>query len=207
MGILTVTTFVTLDGVMQAPGAPEEDKAGGFKHGGWSFPYSSVDADFGEFMMGVFDKPEAFLLGRITYQIFTGHWPRVTDPADPIAAKLNALPKYIASRTLAKAEWNNSTIIRDVASEVGKLKQQYRGEVQVHGSAGLLQTLLSHDLIDAFNVLTHPIVLGSGKRLFGEGAVPSTLKLISSQACKSGIVMSRYERAGKPTYGSFALDA
>lgn len=206
MGILTVTTFVTLDGVMQAPGGPEEDTAGGFAHGGWSFPYSSADADFGAFMMGVFVKPEAFLLGRTTYQVFAGHWPRVTDPADPIAAKLNALPKYVASRTLAKADWNNTTIIRDVASEVSKLKQQHKGELQVHGSAGLLQTLLQHDLIDAFNVLTYPVVLGSGKRLFGEGAAPAALKLISSRAGKSGIVMSRYERAGKPTYGSFALD-
>jgi dihydrofolate reductase len=206
MGILTVTTFVTLDGVMQAPGGPEEDPSRGFSHGGWSFPYSSVDADFGSFMMGVFDKPEAFLLGRTTYQVFAGHWPRVTDPADPVAGKLNALPKYVASRTLAKADWNNTTIIRDVAGEVAKLKQRIQGEIQVHGSAGLLQTLLQHDLIDAFNVLTYPVLLGSGKRLFGEGTVPAALKLVSSHAGKTGIVMSRYEKAGKPTYGSFALD-
>lgn len=207
MGILTVTTFVTLDGVMQAPGGPEEDPSRGFSHGGWSFPYSSADADFGSFMMGVFDKPEAFLLGRTTYQVFAGHWPRVTDPADPVAGKLNALPKYVASRTLAKADWNNTAIIRDVAGEVAKLKQRIQGEIQVHGSAGLLQTLLQHDLIDAFNVLTYPVLLGSGKRLFGEGTVPAALKLVSSRTGKTGIVMSRYERAGKPTYGSFALDA
>jgi dihydrofolate reductase len=206
MGILTVTTFVTLDGVMQAPGGPEEDPSGGFKHGGWSFPYSSADADFGAFMMGVFDKPEAFLLGRTTYQLFAGHWSRVTDPADPIAGKLNALPKYVASRTLTKADWNNTTIVRDVAGEVAKLKQRHAGEVQVHGSAGLLQSLLQHDLIDAFNVLTFPVLLGSGRRLFGEGTVPTALKLASSRTGKSGIVMSRYERAGKPAYGSFALD-
>jgi dihydrofolate reductase len=206
MGILTVTTFVTLDGVMQAPGGPEEDPSRGFSHGGWSFPYSSADADFGSFMLGVLDKSEAFLLGRTTYQLFAGHWPRVTDPANPIAAKLNALPKYVASRTLAKADWNNSTVIRDVASEVATLKQRHKGELQVHGSAGLLQTLLQHELIDAFNVLAFPVLLGGGKRLFGEGTRPAALKLVSSRAGKSGIVMSRYERAGKPSYGSFALD-
>jgi dihydrofolate reductase len=133
MSKLTITTFLSLDGVMQAPGAPKEDPSGNFGHGGWMFPH--VDADFGRFMTEVFAKADAFLLGRRTYEIFAAHWPRVTDPADPIAGTLNKLPKYVASKTLEKAEWSGTTVIRDVVSEVAKLKQLYSRDVQVHGSA------------------------------------------------------------------------
>jgi dihydrofolate reductase len=201
MAILTVTTFVTLDGVMQAPGALKEDPSGGFTHGGWLFPHA--DAEFGAFMTEVFTRPTAFLLGRRTYEIFASYWPKMTDPKDPIATKLNGLPKYVASRTLAKAEWNATTIIEDVVPAVTKLKKELSGELQVHGSADLIQTLIQNGLVDEFNVVTAPIVLGAGKRLFGAGSVPAALKLKSSKATTTGVVLSVYASAGKPVYGSF----
>jgi dihydrofolate reductase len=203
-GKLTLTTFLTLDGVMQAPGAPEEDPSGGFPHGGWAFPFFNDEA--GRIIVDRFGTADAFLLGRKTWQIFAAHWPRVTDPADPIASALNRLPKYVASRTLERADWQKSTIIRDVPGEVARLKQQYSRDVQVHGSGDLAQTLFAHDLVDECDLLLFPIVLGSGKRLFGPGSVPAALKLVRSQATSNGVVVNTYRRAGKPTYGSFALD-
>jgi len=142
---LTLHTFLTLDGVMQAPGGPDEDRDGGFAHGGWSFPYG--DADFGTAMAGWFEHASAFLLGRKTYEIFSAYWPRVTDPGDPIAAKLNALPKYVASATLTSADWQNSSILAgDVVAEAAKLKEQPGDELQVHGSGGLAHTLIDHTI-------------------------------------------------------------
>jgi dihydrofolate reductase len=199
MAKLTMTAFVTLDGVMQAPGGQQEDTSGGFRHGGWVMPY--VDQAFGEFMAGVFQRPEAFLLGRGTYQIFAGHWPRVTDPNDLVATKLNTLPKYVASRTLDRADWKGSTLVRDVAVEVAQLKARLGGgELQVHGSPGLAQTLLQHELIDELYLLTFPILLGAGKRLFGTGTVPTAFQLIASQATSTGVVISSLRRSGRPTY-------
>ena len=204
MGTLTVTTFVTLDGVMQAPGGPPEDTSGGFTHGGWLVPY--FDEDAGKFMTEVFDRADAFLLGRGTYQLFARHWPRVTDPKDPIATRLNALPKHVATRTLGKLDWNNSTAVRDVVREVRELKTRYPRELQVHGSAGLLQTLLAEELIDALNLLVFPVVLGTGKRLFGEGARPAAMVNTGTRTTSTGTVITAYRRGGKPTYGSFMLD-
>jgi dihydrofolate reductase len=204
MAKLVVTTFVTLDGVMQAPGGPNEDRSGGFEHGGWLVPY--FDEATGEFMNEVFERPGAFLLGRKTYEIFTGHWPHVTDEDDPIASKLNTLPKYVASRTLENADWQNSTVIRDVPTEVAKLKSEAGGELQVHGSGDLIQTLIEHDLVDAYNVLTFPVVLGTGKRLFPEGVTPGALRLTGSRTTGTGVVISAYERAGEPEYGEVGLD-
>ncbi len=203
MSKLTITTFLTLDGVMQAPGGPPEDVSGGFQYGGWLVPY--FDADTGKFMTEVFERVDAFLLGRGTYQIFASHWPRVTDPNDAIAARLNALPKHVVSKSLARVDWHNSTLVRDVTTEVAALKDKYDRELQVHGSAGLAQTLIEHDLVDEYNVLTFPVVLGTGKRLFGAGAVPAALELKHSQATSSGVVISTYARAGKPKVGSFML--
>jgi dihydrofolate reductase len=204
MSKLTLTTFLTLDGVMQAPGGPPEDTHGGFTHGGWLVPY--FDPELGKFMSAVIERAAAFLLGRGTYQIFAGHWPRVTDPQDRIASRLNQLPKHVASKTLAEVEWHNSSLVRDVVPEVTALKGRYQGELQVHGSAGLAQTLLEHDLVDEYHLIFFPILLGSGKRLFGSGTVPAALELQSSRTTDKGVVISSYRRAGRPNYGSFMLD-
>ncbi|AKF10855.1 dihydrofolate reductase family protein [Sandaracinus amylolyticus] len=205
MGKLTVTTFVTLDGVMQGPGGPDEDRRDGFTHGGWVVPY--FDDALGAFVVDVFSRVDAFLLGRFTYDTFAAHWPRVTDPNDPIAAKLNALPKHVASRSMREASWNASSVIQgDVVEAVAALKKQYARELQVHGSAGLLQTLLRSDLVDELNVMQFPIVLGTGKRLFEPSVAPSALSLARSSTSTTGVVMSVYRRVGKPSYGSFALE-
>jgi len=204
MAKLTMTTFLTIDGVMQAPGAPTEDTSGGFPHGGWLVPH--FDAEAGRFMTGVFANADALLLGRATYEIFARHWPRVTDPADPIAAALNRLPKHVASRSLESVDWNRSTLVRDVVAEVPALKRRYERELQVHGSAGLAQTLIAHDLVDEYHLLTFPVILGAGKRLFAAGTVPSALELVGSRTTSTGVTIHSYRRAGTPRYGSFALD-
>lgn len=201
---LTLHTFLTLDGVMQAPGGPDEDPDGGFPHGGWSFPYA--DEDFGAAMVGWFAGASAFLLGRRTYQIFSGYWPRVTDASDPIASKLNALPKYVASTTLASVDWPNSVLLGgDIAAEVTKLKEQPGDELQVHGSGGLAQALIAHDLIDEYRLLTFPVHLGSGKKLFRDGGRPAALRLTGATTTGSGVVIATYQPAGPVQHGSFAL--
>lgn len=204
MAKLTVTTFVTLDGIMQAPGGPQEDVAGGFEHGGWAVPH--LDEDFGKFIDEVFARAGSFLLGRVTYQIFAGHWPHVTDPHDPVAARLNGLPKHVATRTLDRLEWKGSSIVRDVPAEVARLKRAAGGELQVHGSAGLLQTLLAHGLVDELNLLQFPVVLGKGKRLFGSGTVPSALRLVASRTTSKGVVVATYQPAGQVVVGTAELE-
>lgn len=194
MGELTVTAFTTVDGVMQAPGAPEEDREGGFAYGGWLAPH--VDEAFGHAMAAIFTRPDAFLLGRRTYEIFAGFWPNVTDPTDPVAGQLNALPKYVASRTLSAANWKGTTIIRDVVPAVRDLKARYRREIQVHGSPGLLQTLFAEDLVDELRILQFPVVLGAGKRLFAGGAAPRGQRLVSATTTRTGVVISVYRRLG-----------
>jgi dihydrofolate reductase len=203
VGKLTATSFITIDGVMQAPGGPSEDRSGGFEHGGWVIPH--FEEALGGFMVEVFGRAGAFLLGRATWQIFAGHWPRVTDPADPIAGPLNRLPKYVASRTLQRAEWAGSVVVRDVAGEVARLKAQLPGELQVHGSPGLLQSLLREALVDELNLITFPVVLGGGKRLFEGGAAPSAFVLGSSRTTAKGVVVSTYRRTGRPAYGDATL--
>jgi dihydrofolate reductase len=204
MAELTLTTFLTLDGVMQAPGGPGEDESGGFPHGGWLVPH--FDDDMGKTMVEIFSKADAFLLGRTTYDIFAAYWPRITAPDDLIASKLNSLPKHVASRTRTKFSWSGTTLVRDVAKEVVELKKLYPREVQVHGSCGLAQILIENDLIDEYRLLTFPVVLGIGKRLFGAGAVPAMLKLLRSSTTSTGVVVSVYRRAGSLKTGSFALD-
>jgi dihydrofolate reductase len=202
---LTMHTFLTLDGVMQAPGGPGEDDDGGFEHGGWSFPYG--DDDFGAAVVGWFANADAFLLGRKTYQIFAGHWPNVTDPNDPIAGKLNALPKYVASTTLDSVGWNNSALLGgDVVAEVAKLKEQPGNELQVHGSGKLAHTLIDHDLVDEYRLLFFPVHLGSGKKLFRDGGKPAALKLISSTTTSTGVIIATYQPAGPVRYGSYAVN-
>jgi len=197
---LTMTTFVTLDGVIQAPGGPNEDTSGSFSQGGWVAPY--FDPQFGNFMTEVFSRPGAFLLGRKTYEIFAGWWPRVTDPADVIATALNGLPKYVASRTLDKVDWSGSTLIRDVPGEVARLKGEAGAELQVHGSAGLAKTLLEHDLVDELNLLLFPVVLGAGKRLFGPGTRPTAFELLSTRTTATGVVIGTWRRKGRPRFGT-----
>jgi len=204
MAELTITTFLSLDGVMQAPGGPGEDESGHFPHGGWTFPH--FDEDTGKTMIEIFSKADAFLLGRGTYDIFAAYWPRVTDPNDPIASKLNSLPKFVASRTRTSFPWNNATHVRDVVREAAELKKRFNREVQVHGSAGLAQTLIQNDLIDEYRLLTFPVTLGTGKRLFGSGAAPRTLKLVRSSTTSTGVIISVYRPAGELKTGSFALD-
>jgi dihydrofolate reductase len=199
---LTLHTFLTLDGVMQAPGAPEEDTEGDFAYGGWSFHYS--DQDFGSAMAGWFAHASAFLLGRRTYQIFSHYWPKVTDPQDPIAGKLNALPKYVASTSLGSVGWHNSHLLGgDVVAEVEELKQQAGDELQVHGSGVLAQTLIEHDLVDEYRLLYFPVHLGSGKKLFRDGARPAALRLTGTKPTSTGVIITTYEPAGPVQPGSF----
>jgi dihydrofolate reductase len=201
---VTLTTFLSLDGVMQGPGGPTEDPSGGFKQGGWMVPYA--DEAMGRFVTDWFEAADAFLLGRITYEIMAAYWPQVTDE-DEVARKLNSLPKHVASKTLDKVTWNNSTLIKgDLVAEVIKLKDQAGQELQVHGSGNLAQTLIQHGLIDEYRLWFHPLVLGSGKRLFLEGNAPIALRLIETRTTGTGVVIHVYQPAGKPPFGSFTPD-
>ena len=199
---LKVTTFVTLDGVMQGPGGPDEDRSGGFTHGGWSVGY--WDDQMGQVMGDFMGRPFDLLLGRKTYEIFAAHWPQSTEPGADV---LNSARKHVASRTLRTVDWNNSTLITgDVGTYVSELKKQSGPEIQVHGSGDLIQTLLKNDLVDEFHVWTFPVVLGSGKRLFADGAVPAGLKVDAVKTSTTGVVIATYQRAGAIKYGSFALE-
>ena len=201
MGELVVNMFTSLDGVLQGPGAPEEDREGGFEYGGWQAPY--VDEESGKVIGDNIAGLEALLLGRRTYETFAAYWPQ--QPAtDPIAARLNGTPKYVASRTLDTLGWTNSSLLEgDVAETVAQLKGEF-GRVDVIGSGDLVQTLLRNDLVDRLNLWVFPLLLGSGKRLFAEGTVPTALRLVESATFPKGAAHLTYERAGKPTFGSMA---
>jgi dihydrofolate reductase len=195
-------TFVSLDGVMQAPGGPEEDTAGGFKFGGWTFPY--WDDVMGEAMGATFNTAYDLLLGRKTYEIFAAHWPQIQN--DPIADSFNAVKKYVATRSDRALTWNNSVALRDAAADVARLKQQDGPVLLIQGSSDLIQTLLANDLVDEYRLLVFPVVLGRGKKLFGNGALPIGLKLVESKASTTGVIISTYVRAGEVKTGSFALE-
>jgi dihydrofolate reductase len=202
MRSVTVNTFVTLDGVMQAPGGPEEDPTGGFTSGGWSFNY--WDEMMGSVMGEAMAVPSDLLLGRKTYEIFAAHWPNAGD--DPAAKKLNEAVKHVASRTLRTLTWQNSRLIAgDVVAAVVRLKKEDGPELQVHGSSNLIQTLLSAGLIDQFRLWVFPVVVGKGKRLFGDGAPASSLTLVDSQRSTTGVLINTYRPAGALKTGSFAL--
>jgi len=199
---LIVNTFLTLDGVMQAPGGPDEDPVGGFEYGGWSVPY--WDDRMGEIMGAWMSPPFEIVLGRKTYEIFAAHWPHSDEPG---AKELNEASKHVASRTLESVDWQNSQLLGpDVPAAVAELKAGDGPELQVHGSANLLQTLIAHDLIDEFQIWTFPLVVGSGKRLFGDGTVPAGLELTESATSTTGVVVATYRRAGEVKTGSFALE-
>ena len=197
---IVVNAFLTLDGVMQAPGGPDEDRDGGFVHGGWQAPYA--DDAMGRLVIEGIADADGFLLGRKTYDIFASYWPKVTDPDNAIAIALNSRPKYVVSRSLERVTWNNSSLIKgDVVDEIRKLRQQPGRTVQTWGSTELLQTLLKSDLIDEYRLFIVPVVLGSGKRLFASGTVPAALKQVESVTIARGGTYHRLERGGKPEYG------
>jgi dihydrofolate reductase len=200
---LIVQTFVTLDGVMQAPGGPGEDDSGGFAYGGWSVNY--WDEQMGEVMTEATSRPFAIVLGRKTYDIMAAHWPHA--PEEEGGKIFNDATKYVASRSRPTLEWSNSVLIEgDAAEGVAALRQEDGPELQVHGSGNLIQTLLRHNLVDQYRLWVFPVVIGSGKRLFAEGTVPSGLKLVDSKTSTTGVVMGTYEPAGGIVTGSFALD-
>ncbi|CAL9599251.1 dihydrofolate reductase family protein [Streptomyces sp. enrichment culture] len=201
MGRIVSQIFVTLDGVYQAPGGPQEDTRHGFEHGGWVAPY--IDGDFGAFVDQVFARPAAFLLGRHTYEIFASYWPKVTDPADPVAGKLNALPKYVVSSTLGDPAWAGTTVLRgDLAKEIGSLKERTDGEIQIHGSGALVASLLDLGLLDTVHLLTFPVVLGAGLRLFREGSLPTAFRPTGGTVTSAGVTIQTYDVAGRPRYGT-----
>ncbi len=205
---LSVTTFQTLDGVMQAPGGPDEDHSSGFEHGGWGVPH--MDAEFGAFMDETFERAGGFLLGRRTYEIFASYWPHV-EQEDAVSRGLNTLPKHVASTTLSgPLDWSGSSVLGGGDELPGRIRELKAsggdGELQVHGSAGLLQTLFAHGLVDELRLLTFPVVLGTGKRLFEGGAMPTALRLTESRTTTNGIAITVYENAGRPEYGAVELD-
>jgi dihydrofolate reductase len=197
---LVVTAFVTLDGVVQAPGGPDEDRDGGFEHGGWAVP--GIDGQVIEMMAELTGRAGALLLGRRTYDVFAATWPLAGDD-DPIGARMNGLPKYVVSRSRRDPAWANSVQLDgEVTRAVAALKREPGGEVQVHGSGALVQALLAHDLVDELHLLVFPVLLGTGKRLFGEGTVPAGLRLVSATTTATGVVVSTYSRGGAVEYGA-----
>jgi dihydrofolate reductase len=197
---LIVSTFLTLDGVMQAPGGPGEDDEGGFKHGGWSVNY--WDDLMGQEMGEATSKPFAMVLGRKTYDIMAAHWPHASEEeGGPI---FNQATKYVASRSRPTLEWSNSFLIEgDAADGLAALKQEDGPELQVHGSSNLIQSLLRHNLVDEYRLWVFPVVIGSGKRLFSDGAIPAGLRLVDSKVSTTGVVIGTYEPAGEIAIGSF----
>jgi len=190
---IIVSEFLTLDGVMQAPGSPDEDRSGGFKHGGWQLP--NFDEIGAKAIIEGLTEAGGFVLGRKTYEIFAAYWPTATSEVQAFAEPLNNLPKFVASKTMREPlAWNNSTLIAgDVAKEVAKLKRQSGNDLRVIGSGELVQTLMKHDLIDEYVLMVHPLVLGSGKRLFREGGSSANLKLIDIKTTGKGVVIVTYQ--------------
>lgn len=199
---IVVLSFVSLDGVMQAPGGPEEDTSDGFQYGGWTVPY--WDEFSGNIMGEQMGMPFDLLLGRKTYDIFAGYWPK-QDPAGPVAAPFNKATKYVVSHHEPKLDWENSVLIGgDVAAQLAELKQQDGPMLQVHGSGNLIQTLLQNDLVDELWLKIFPVTLGPGKRLFAEGAIPVAFELTESKISPNGVIFANYKRSGPVKTGSFA---
>jgi len=202
---LTVTTFLTLDGVMQSPGGPAEDRENGFTHGGWLVPY--VDEGLGAIVTEQFARAAAFLFGRTTYELLRAYWSQVTDPENVVAVKLNTLPKFVVSHSLKSADWANSTIVSgDVVEEVGKLKERPGGELQVHGSAGLVRTLNHSGLIDLYRLLIFPVLVGPGKRLFHDGATPLGFERLDVKLTDPGVTVLTLRPTGAPSVGAVTIE-
>jgi dihydrofolate reductase len=203
---LTLTEFLSLDGVSQGPGAPDEDTSDGFTQGGWFVPH--LDEHFVQLAANWLNEADAFLFGRRTYENFARDWPKVTDPDDPFADTLNGLPKYVASHSLARADWAPTTILSgDVPAQVADLKRQPGRELQIHGSAQLAQSLLAAGLIDELRLVIAPVVLGNGRRLFPVGGAPAGLRLLRNETTPGGLAVHIYESAGLPKYGTYAAGA
>lgn len=199
---IIVLTFISLDGVMQAPGGPEEDTSGGFRYGGWTVPY--FDETLGEVMDEQIQPPFDLLLGRKTYDIFASYWPHQDEATSSIAKIFNAAKKYVVSSQSFTPEWHNSKLIHDdVVTKIKELKQQDGPDLQVHGSGELIQTLMENDLVDELWLKIFPVTLGAGKRLFGDGTVPAAYTLLSSRVSPSGVIVASYSRAGDVKTGSF----
>jgi dihydrofolate reductase len=204
---LTVQTFLSLDGVMQAPGGPEEDRSDSFEHGGWQAPFA--DPAVGDFVVELNSHASAFLFGRRTFEIFRGHWPDQTDPADPIATAINSRPKYVVSNSLSESDatWRGEhpdtarRVTGHVVAAVRALKDEPGDELQIWGSGNLLQTLLQHELVDRFRLMTFPVVLGSGQRLFRNGILPATMSPVDITVTELGVVLGTYEPAGPVRHG------
>ena len=199
---LTVTTFLTLDGVYQCPGAPDEDGTG-YAYGGWTAPYA--DEDFGKFVSARFANADAFLLGRETYEIFARYWPLVTDPENPIAAPLNSLPKHVVTSTLTSLDWHNSTpVTGNLADQVGELKARPGNELQVHGSGQLVQALIADGLVDELRLMIFPVILGTGKQLFPRQPVAAAMRLADSRTTSTGVTILTLRPDGPARFGSLA---
>ena len=196
MGRLVVSMFSTLDGVMQGPGAPGEDTEGGFEFSGWQAPFS--DAESGGLILEQIQAQDALLLGRKTYDIWVQHWPKATDA---IGDHFNAIPKFVASRTMTDADWAGTTLVRDVPADVAAVKDAF-GEIRLWGSGDLLQALLDHDLVDRIDLFLYPVVLGSGKKVFRDGTLPAGFHPVGEpRGFSGGSVLVSYGRAGAPVYG------
>jgi dihydrofolate reductase len=194
--------FLSLDGVSQGPGTPDEDTSDGFTRGGWFVRH--MDEQFTQRVANWVNDADAFLFGRRTYENFARDWPKVTDPDDPFAPKLNGLPKYVASHSLARAEWDPTTILsRDVPAQVAELKRQPGRELQIHGSAQLAQSLLAAGLIDELRLVIAPVVVGNGRRLFPDGGAPAGPRLVGNETTLGGLAVHLYESAGPPKYGTY----
>jgi dihydrofolate reductase len=197
---LTVTAFLSLDGVYQSPGAPDEDGIG-YEYGGWTAPYG--DELLGKFITAHFANADAFLLGRKTYEIFAGYWPRVTDPDNPIAAPLNSLPKYVVTSTLTDLGWHNSApVTGDLAGEVSKLKAQPGNELQVHGSGQLAAALITGGLVDELRLMIFPVILGTGKQLFPREPIAAAMRLADSRTSSTGVTMLTLRPDGPARFGT-----
>jgi dihydrofolate reductase len=200
---LTTVTNVSVDGVMQGLGGPAEDPSGGFERGGWALPL--LDDEAGAFLGQVYQRADAFLFGRRTYDIFAGYWRFVEDPDNPIASALNSRPKYVASTTLTDPEWSGTTVLSgDLAAAIRELKATQAGEMQVHGSGDLIRCLLQNGLVDEIVLLTYPVVVGQGTRLFPDSGPDTALDLVESRSTSGGLTIQVYRPTGRPQYAAAA---